>query len=454
MRMTKKRIMYTILVTLIVVFTTTFSVLMTLERTDYRNFLQGEYSKNMYELVDAVNNIRTDLDKAAISASKDQQIIIFEDIFRYSSIANDKLHSLPLSQDTINSTSKYLTQVGDFCYSLVRASSEGRSLNSSEYAMIDKLSNQSYNLSNQLQDVLADINIGKVRWGEIRQKMTGVFAMSGKNIITQKFVNIQKQIAQYPTLIYDGPFSDNTLDIKPRISSAKTVSESDARKVFMSLVSKESINSVTSVKNKGKTPIDSYEFNATVKGDKNRVINCTVSKNGGKINYLIDSKNIGKPVLKQKDAVNKGTEYLKKLGYKDMVSTYVLNYGNSVLINYIYKQDNVYIYPDQVELKIAMDNGDIIGVQANKYLTSHVPDRKIAAPKITEAQALKKVSPRVKVNSRRLAIIPTETNKEVLCYEFGVTYNNDNYFIYINADNGYEQKILQIINTPNGQLTM
>lgn len=45
-------------------------------------------------------------------------------------------------------------------------------------------------------------------------------------------------------------------------------------------------------------------------------------------------------------------------------------------------------------------------------------------------------------------------NKEVLCYEFGVTYNNDNYFIYINADNGYEQKILQIINTPNGQLTM
>lgn len=108
----------------------------------------------------------------------------------------------------------------------------------------------------------------------------------------------------------------------------------------------------------------------------------------------------------------------------------------------------------KVELKIAMDNGDIIGVQANKYLTSHVPDRKIAAPKITEAQALKKVSPRVKVNSKRLAIIPTEMNKEVLCYEFGVTYNNDNYFIYINADNGYEQKILQIINTPNGQLTM
>lgn len=166
--------------TLIVVFTTTFSVLMTLERTDYRNFLQGEYSKNMYELVDAVNNIRTDLGKAAISASKDQQIIIFEDIFRYSSIANDKLHSLPLSQDTINYTSKYLTQVGDFCYSLVRASAEGRSLNNSEYAMIDKLSNQSYNLSNQLQDVLADINIGKVRWGEIRQKCQEYLQCPGK----------------------------------------------------------------------------------------------------------------------------------------------------------------------------------------------------------------------------------------------------------------------------------
>lgn len=454
MKMTKKRIVYTILVTLIVVFTTTFSVLMTLERTDYRNYLQGEYSKNMYEMVDAVNNIRTDLGKAAISASRDQQLIIFEDIFRYSSVANDKLHSLPLSQETINSTSKYLTQVGDFGYSLVRASSEGRSLNSSEYAMIDKLNDQSFKLTNQLQDVLADINVGKVKWGEIRQKMSGVFAMSGKNLITQKFVDIQKQIAQYPTLIYDGPFSDNMLNIKPRIVNEKKVSESQAKKVFNDLISKENINSISTVKNKGKTSIDTYEFNASVKGNKNRVINCTVSKNGGKIDYLIDNKNIGKPVLNQKDAVKKGSEYLKKLGYKDMVSTYIMNYGSSVLINYIYKQDDVYIYPDQLELKIALDNGDLIGVESNKYLTSHTSDRKIAAPKITEAQALKKVSSRVKVVSKRLAIIPTETNKEILCYEFGVTYKNDNYFIYINANNGVEQKILQIINTPNGQLTM
>ena len=51
MKMIKKRMLYTSAVTIIVVFSTTFAILMFLERLDYRNYLQGEYSKNMYELI-------------------------------------------------------------------------------------------------------------------------------------------------------------------------------------------------------------------------------------------------------------------------------------------------------------------------------------------------------------------------------------------------------------------
>ena len=110
MKVFKKRIIYTAIVTLIVVFSSTFAVLMTLERNDYRNYLQGEYGKSMYELIDAVQNIRSNLTKAAIVGSREQQIIVFEEIFRYSTIANDKLHSLPVAQLTISDTSKFLTQ--------------------------------------------------------------------------------------------------------------------------------------------------------------------------------------------------------------------------------------------------------------------------------------------------------------------------------------------------------
>ena len=157
MKMIKKRMLYTSVVTLIVVFSTTFAILMYLERLDYRNYLQGEYSKNMYELVSSVQNIRVNLGKAAIVGSREQSIVVFEEIFRYSSTASDKLHSLPLEQSVVGDTSEFLAQVGDFCYTLAKASSEGKDLNNKEYDLIDVLERQSYTLQEQLNGVLSQI---------------------------------------------------------------------------------------------------------------------------------------------------------------------------------------------------------------------------------------------------------------------------------------------------------
>lgn len=93
-----KRIVYTAAVTLIIVFSATCSILMILERNDYRNYLRGEYMKNMYELITNITNIRVNLSKAAIAGSREQSITIFEDIFRNSSMASAELYSLPFLQ--------------------------------------------------------------------------------------------------------------------------------------------------------------------------------------------------------------------------------------------------------------------------------------------------------------------------------------------------------------------
>lgn len=456
MKITRKRMIYTSLVTLIVVFSSTFAVLMTLERTDYRNYLQGEYSKSMYDLVDSVQNIRVNLGKAAVVGSKEQGIVLFGEIFRNASIANDKLHSLPVSQQTIGDTSKFLTQVGDFCNSLVRASSEGRTLTDQEYASVDRLKEESFALEQQLKNLALDINQGKVRWGEIRKKVTGVLASGKGEPLAEKFEGIQKQVVQYPALIYDGPFSENVLEIKPRINSQKEVSQKQAEEIARNIIGKDKIESISFQPNQGKTTIDAYRFSAALKGrkDKNESVVCEISKHGGKVVYLINNRSVGAATVDAKKAIDLGTNYLKNIGYNNMVSTYSQNYGTTVVTNYVYKQGNVTVYPDQVKLKIALDNGSIVGIESEKYLVAHEENRTISNPKITPEQAKEKISKRLNVNNVRLAIVPTETNKEVLCYEFFGSYKDDNFLVYINADTGYEQKIMQIINTPNGQLTM
>lgn len=457
MKIARKRIIYTALVTLIVVFTSTFAILMTLERTDYRNYLQAEYSKSMYDLIDSVQNIRVNLGKAAIVGSREQSIIVFEEIFRNASMANDKLHSLPISQETIGDTGKFLSQVGDFCYTLGKVSSEGRNLSDADYASIDRLKNESFTLEQQLKNVSSDINEGRVRWGEIRKKVTGVLASSKEQPLAEKFQGIQKQVVQYPALIYDGPFSDNILDIKPKISSQKEVSQKQAEETARVVIGNDKIESIQLEASQGKEKISSFRFSVAMKGrtDKNQRVICQVSKPGGKVLYLLNDRQIGSPKIDVKKAIDIGTNYLKNIGYNNMTPTYSLNYENNIaVVNYVYKQKDYMIYPDQIKLKVALDDGSIIGIESEKYLTSHEENRNIPAAKITAAQAKQRVGKRLDISSVRMAIVPTETNKEVLCYEFSGSYKDDSYIVYINAETGYEQRIVQIINTPNGQLTM
>ncbi len=66
--------------------------------------------------------------------------------------------------------------------------------------------------------------------GDIRKKVGGVLAKEDPNSIKGQFNNIQKQVMQYPSLIYDGPFSDNVLEITPRINSQKKITEKEAKK--------------------------------------------------------------------------------------------------------------------------------------------------------------------------------------------------------------------------------
>ncbi|MBX4266163.1 germination protein YpeB [Clostridium estertheticum] len=456
MKMSKKRILYTSIVTLIVVFSTTFAILMFLERLDYRNYLQAEYSKNMYELVDSVQNIRVNLGKSAIVGSPEQSIIVFEEVFRYSATANDKLHSLPIDQAVAGDTSKFLTQVGDFCYTLAQSSSQGKELTDKQYEVIDKLETQSYTLQEQLNGVLSEINEGKVKWGEIRKKSSGVIAKTGENLVSQRFTGIQKQIVQYPALIYDGPFSDNVVQIKPKVLAEKEVSEKKAVEVINNMFGKDKIEKIEYKQQVGKTNIPTYTFYISFKGrdkgDAKTVIE--ISKNGGKVVYLLDNRTIGKATLNIQKAIEGGSKFLSKIGYKNMESTYTLNYGNTAVVAYVYKQGDVAIYPDQVKLKIALDDGSIIGIESEKFLVSHVERREIITPKITEAKAREKVSRRLKINKISLAIIPTETNKEVLCYEFLGSYKGKDFIVYINASTGYEQRIIEIIDTPNGKLTI
>ena len=69
-----------------------------------------------------------------------------------------------------------------------------------------------------------------------------------------------------------------------------------------------------------------------------------------------------------------------------MKETYYLKESGIVTINYAYEQDGVTIYSDLIKLKVALDNGEVLGIETKGYLNSH-EERNIQQAKISKEQA-------------------------------------------------------------------
>ena len=111
------------------------------------------------------------------------------------------------------------------------------------------------------------------------------------------------------------------------------------------------------------------------------------------------------------------------------------------------------MYPDLIKVKIALDDGEILGIETTGYLNNHT-NRNISNIKITEEQAREDLNDNLEIKSSGLAVIPTEWKSEILCYEFKGKVEDKEFLVYINAENGREEDILIITNTHNGTLVM
>lgn len=166
------------------------------------------------------------------------------------------------------------------------------------------------------------------------------------------------------------------------------------------------------------------------------------------------NRNVNSEIISEDEANEKGKEFLKNKGFDNMRETYYLKQDGIVTINYAYYQDDkVVVYPDLIKLKIALDDGEVLGIETTGYLNNHT-NRDVSNVKITVEEAKKDLNKELDIESEGLAIIPTEWKSEILCYEIKGKVEEREFLVYINAENGREEDILIIEKTPNGTLTM
>jgi len=292
---------------------------------------------------------------------------------------------------------------------------------------------------------------GKISWRELTEDVDTSFAQQVDNLSATSFSNIDENFGEYEGLIYDGAYSEHIESSEKRGLIGNEVTEEEAKQKAINFIGQDKVEGIKSNGLIENGNIIVYDFSITVKNEDNP-LTISISKIGGHIVVANNNRIVTEEKLQISEANEIGRNFLNNLGIPNMEPTYYLTQSGTVTINYAYVQNDVTVYPDLIKLKIALDNGEVLGMETTGYLNNHT-ERTIPEPSITIEEAKETLNDNLQITSEGLAIIPTEWKTEIFCYEFKGKINDTDFLVYVNAETGEEENILIILETPNGILT-
>jgi len=420
------------------------------QRAQAENMLTAQYQRAFYELLSQVENTEVLLAKSLVAASSRQQVLHLTDVWRQAFGAQANLNQLPLSDISLLRTSRFLTQVGDYAYALARRAARGERVTPEQWQQLDELRRQAATVVRQLQAVVEESRRGPTTWREL-QRLASRRVGRGANSFRDGFERLELELTEFPTLVYDGPFSDHIERREPRGLTGEDISEAEAEAVardFAPVADPEAVRVTGQVEG----PIPAYVVRVE-RASGSPGIEMHVSRRGGHVVWMLDERGAGEPVLSLEDAVERARAFLAERGIDGFEPTWASAAQGRAVIPFVWVQDGVRVYPDLIKVTVALSDGAVVGYEALGFLMSHQV-RSLPAPQLNEAEARARVHPALATGPGRLAVIPLETLEEVLTWEFPGELDGDPYVVYINAVTGAEEQILKLLPTGEGTLAL
>lgn len=413
--------------------------------------VENGYNRAFHELADYIENIDIQLTKAQLATSPSQLAAIANDIFSEAAEAKSCLGQLPTTRVSLENTSKFLSQVGDYTYVLSQSMIKGEQITEDEHKTLAELNNFSTSLKNKLREIQDRIYSGEIKISDLNMvndnKNT---AHADGNGILESLENVEKAFDEYPSLIYDGPFSEHIVKQNPKmLENAHEISKEEALNKAKEFLGDRG-RGLKFESESQNTDIPAYTFTTSTQSEQ---ITISVTKKGGYILYFLDNVLVENTVLDVASATEKAMKFLESRGIYDMVSSYYEKSDNVATINFAYSQNGVTCYSDLVKVRVALDSGEIVGFESKGYLMNHA-ERSFTEPSFSIEEAKKYVSTHLQVTSSGMALIPKDSLEEVLCYEFKGLFNGKNFIVYVNAQDGNEEDILLLIESEEGILTV
>lgn len=412
------------------------------QRTSYlKNQLTNRYQAALSELNSSLDSMAITLEKSLYVGTAGGFSALANEIVLQSGVAWSALASLPGDGNSVSTLSKFLTQVSDYTLYLNRKVVNGDEITAEERKNLQGLLSMAKNLSARLDEANTLYN-NKESWED---NIDSIFNGSNQGAeINIAFDEVEKSLSDYPTLIYDGPFSDHIQNKESSLlKSSAEITENEAKKKLTDFLSIKGEIKRTNDE-KGNMPSYVFEFD----GGRG-----AVTKRGGYVTYFRKEREVQSAKISYEQAVSKATEHIKKHISNQFTQTYYFTDEGVCTVNFAYIKDGVICYTDLIKVGVAMDTGEIVFYEARGYIMNH-HDRHIEEPIYNKEMAQKTINSHLEVKGADMAIIPSKGSEELYCYEFHcIGEDDEEILVYINANTLAEEQLLVLMKTDGGILT-
>ena len=182
--------------------------------------LNADAERSLSTLEACMSSINTNLTKGLYANTTPMLSSMAISLTRDAASAKNSLSALPLSDTQLDNMLKFLSQVGAFVSTLDRKLSLGEPITSEERNQLKQLIDVSQKLLSELDTITQGVEDGSVSFKQAGSTLQKSADQSVQ--IDSAFGDAEQTLTDYPTLIYDGPFSDHILNQTPKTLEGKS----------------------------------------------------------------------------------------------------------------------------------------------------------------------------------------------------------------------------------------
>ncbi|WP_010273900.1 germination protein YpeB [Paenibacillus senegalensis] len=401
---------------------------------------ENQYQRAFHDLTSHMGKLQTELGNtlAVNSTHNDMYRKGLVNIWRLTSQAQNEISQLPLAVMPFTKTSDFLDQISKFSYRTAVRDLSKKPMTEEERDTLFALYEHSKEISNELSTVQHNILSSNLRWMDVEMAIASE-KQPVDNAILDGFQLVDKKIGEYPEIQW-GPGTPGQTPLRSFASiPGEDVSAEQVRAKAAEFLGIQDQSTLQVIEEGKGTPLHSYRV-VTTKPDSGQEVHIDYTKKGGQMTWYMAPRDVASKNIDIRGARDAALEFLDRLGFAEMSPISFDEYMNIASLTMVNRIGDVFVYPEKMVVEVALDTGEVIGLQTADYILEK-KERSFEEPAMTEAEARENLNPEFEVQQTRLSLIRNEMDEEVLCYEFLGRVNGSRFKIFLNANDGIEERV-------------